>query len=179
MKICRLLQHGWVFIERTDVEAEAPILWPSAVKSWLIRKDPDAGENWRQEEKGTAEDEMVGWHHRLSGHEFEQAPGRVEGQGGLVFCSPWGCKESDTTEQLNSNSNMGGPKRHYTQWNNSEKNKCGSFRFYVKSKKQNKWTNITKQKHTDKENWLVVAFVSVWFLSVYSLKQESDYKLKI
>ena len=85
-----------VFIGRTD--AEGLILWPFNVKSQLIRKDPDAGKNWRQEEKGTTEDEMVGWHHQLNGHEFEQAPGDSEGQGSLVCCSPWGHKESDKTE---------------------------------------------------------------------------------
>ena len=68
------------------------------MKSQLIRKDPDAGENWRQEEKGTTKDEMVGWYHQLNGHEFEQAPGDSEGQGSLVCCSPWGHKESDKTE---------------------------------------------------------------------------------
>ena len=93
----------WIFIERTDAEAEAPILWPPDVKSWLIGKDPDAGKDWGQEEKGVAEDEMVGWHHRLSGHEFEQTPGDREGQVSLVCCNRWGCKELDTTEQLNNN----------------------------------------------------------------------------
>ena len=73
--------QSWVFIGRTDVEAEAPILWPPDVKNWLIGKDPDAGKDWWQEEKGTTEDEMVGWHHRLNGHEFEQA------QGSLACCS--------------------------------------------------------------------------------------------
>ena len=82
----------WIFIERT--EAEAPILWPPDVKSGLIRKDPDAGRDWRQEEKGTTEGEMVEWHHWLSGHEFEQTPGDGEGQGSLACCSPWGCKET-------------------------------------------------------------------------------------
>ena len=91
----------WVFIGRTDVEAQTPILWPPDAKSWLIWKDLDAGKDWRQEEKGTTEDEMVGWHHRLSAHEFEWTPGVDDGQGGLVCCSPWGCKESDTTERLN------------------------------------------------------------------------------
>ena len=86
----------WIIIGRTDAEAEALILWPCDVKNWLIRKDPDAGEDWRQEEKGTTEDEMVGWHHRLNGHEFEQALGVGEGQGSLTHCSPWGHKESDT-----------------------------------------------------------------------------------
>ena len=86
---------------RTD--AEAPILWPPDWKNWLIWKDPDAGKDWRQEENGTTQDEMVGWHHQLNGHEFEQAPGDGEGQQSLVRCSPWGCKESDRTEWLNSN----------------------------------------------------------------------------
>ena len=91
-----------IFIGRTDAEAEAPILWPPDVKNQFIGKDPDAGKDWRQEEKGTTEDEMVGWHHQLNGHEFEQTPGDDEGQGSLVCCSPWGCKESDVTERLNN-----------------------------------------------------------------------------
>ena len=95
----------WIFIRRTDAEAEAPILWPPDAKSRPIIKDSDAGKDWRQEEKGTTEDEMVGWHHRLNGHEFEQAPGDGEGQGSLVWCSPWGRRESDTTAQLNSSNN--------------------------------------------------------------------------
>ena len=90
-----------IFIGRTDAEAEAPILQPPDLKNWLIGKDPDAEKDWRQEEKGTTEDEMVGWNHWLDGHEFKQAPGVGNGQGGLVCCSPWGCKESDMTEQLN------------------------------------------------------------------------------
>ena len=77
----------WIFIGRIDIEAEAPILWLPDVKNWLIWKDPDAGKDWKQEEKGPTEDEMVGWHHCFNGHEFEQAPG-VEGQGSLVCCSP-------------------------------------------------------------------------------------------
>ena len=92
--------QSYICIGRTDAEAEAPILWPSDVKKWLIEKDPDAGKDWRREEKGMTEDEMVGWHHRLDGHEFEQAPGVGDGQGSLVCCSPWGCKESEETEQL-------------------------------------------------------------------------------
>ena len=95
--------QSWIFIGRAEAEAEAPILWPCDLKSWLIRKDPDIGKDWRQEEKVTTEDEMVGWHHQLNGHEFEQAPGDGEGQGSLVCCSPRGCKELDTTEQLNNN----------------------------------------------------------------------------
>ena len=80
--------QSWIFIGRTDAEAEAPIHWPLDAKSRLIRKDPDVGKDWRQEEKGTTEDEMVGWHHRLNGHEFEQTPGDGEGQGSLACCSP-------------------------------------------------------------------------------------------
>ena len=87
----------WIFIGRTDVEAETPILWPPDAKNWLIAKDPDAGRDCRQEEKGMAEDEMVEWNHQLNGHEFELAPGVRDGQGSLVCCSPWGHKESDTT----------------------------------------------------------------------------------
>ena len=93
--------QSWTFIERTDAEAETPILWPSDMKNWLTRKNPDAGKDWRQEEKGTTEDEMVRWHHQLNGHEFEQAPQVVDGLGSPVCCSPWGCKKLDMTEQLN------------------------------------------------------------------------------
>ena len=93
--------QSWIFIGRTDAEAEAPILWPPDMKNWFIGKDPDAGKDWRQEEKGMTEDEMVGWHHWLNGHEFEQALGVSDGQGSLACCSPWDCKESDTTEWLN------------------------------------------------------------------------------
>ena len=93
--------QSWIFIGRTDANAEVPIVWPPVVKSWFIGKDPDAGKDWRQEEKGTTEDEMVGWQHQLDGHEFEQAPGVGDGQGSLVCCIPWGHKESDKTEQLN------------------------------------------------------------------------------
>ena len=91
----------WLFIGKTDAEAKAPIIWPPDAKNWLIGKDPDAGKNWRQEEKGPTEDKMVGWHHWLDGHEFEQALGVGDGQGSLACYSPWGHKESDTTEQLN------------------------------------------------------------------------------
>ena len=93
--------QSWIFTGRTDAEAKAPILWPPHAKSWLIRKDPDAGQDWRQQEKGMTEDEMVGWHHRLNGHELEQTLGVGDGQGSLKCCSPWGCKESDVTEWLN------------------------------------------------------------------------------
>ena len=92
--------QSWVFIGSTDVEAETPILWPPDVKSWLIWKDPDAGKDWGQEEKGTTEDEMAGWHHQLDGRESEWTPGVGDGQGGLECCSSWGRKESDITERL-------------------------------------------------------------------------------
>ena len=81
------------FIGRIDSEAETPVLWPSNVKNWLVGKDPDAGKNLGQEEKGVTEDEKVGWHHRLNQHEFEQTPEDSEGQGSLVSCGPWGRKE--------------------------------------------------------------------------------------
>ena len=87
--------QSWIFIGRTDAEAETPALWPPDAKNWLLGKDPDDGKDWRQEEKGTTEDEMVGWHHRLNGHEFEQTLGDGEGQGSLECCSPWGYKELD------------------------------------------------------------------------------------
>ena len=90
--------QSWIFTGRTDAEAEAPILWPPTAKNWLTEKDPDAGQDWRQEEKGMTEDEMVGWHHWLNGHEFEQAPGVGDEQGSLVCCSPWGRKKLDTTD---------------------------------------------------------------------------------
>ena len=93
--------QSWVFIGRTDVEPETPILWPPYAKSWLIGKDSDAGRDWGQEEKGTTEDEMAGWHYRLDAHEFEWTPGVGDIQGDLVCCDSWGRKESDTTEWLN------------------------------------------------------------------------------
>ena len=93
--------QSWVFIGRTDVEAETPILWQPDAKSWLIWKDPDSGKDWGWEEKGTTEDAMGGWHHWLDGHGFGWTPGVGDGQGGLACCGSWGRKESDTTEQLN------------------------------------------------------------------------------
>ena len=95
-------QH-WMFLERTYAEAELPILWLPDAKSQLIGKDPDAGKHWGQEEKEMIENKMVGWHHRLKGHEFEPTLGDSEGQGSLMYCSLWDGKESDTTEQLNNN----------------------------------------------------------------------------
>ena len=93
--------QSWIFIGRTDAEAETPILWPPDVKNWLSAKDPDAGKDWRWDEKGITEDEMVGWHHWLDGHEFEQTLEVGDGQASLVCCNPWGCKESNMTEWLN------------------------------------------------------------------------------
>ena len=93
--------QSWIFIGRTDAVTEAPILWPPDSKNWLTGKYPDAGKDWRQEEKGTPEHEIVGWHHWLDQREFEQAPGVGDGQGSLACCSPWGHKELDTNEQLN------------------------------------------------------------------------------
>ena len=105
---CKEIQPGhpkgnqsWVFIGRTDAEAETLILWLPDVKNWLIGKDPDAGRDRGQEEKGTTEDEMAGWHHRLDGRESEWTPGVGDGQGGLAWCNSWGHKELDMTEWLN------------------------------------------------------------------------------
>ena len=93
--------HSWIFIGRTDAEAETPILWPPHAKSRSIGKDPDAGRDWGQEEKGTTEDEMAGWHPQLNGHGFGWTPGVGDGQGGLACCDSWGRKELDTTKWLN------------------------------------------------------------------------------
>ena len=92
--------HSWVFIGRTDAKAETPILWPPDAKIWLIGKDSDAGRDWGQEEKGTTEDEMAGWHHWLDGRESRWTPGVGDGQGGLACCDSWGRKKLDTTERL-------------------------------------------------------------------------------
>ena len=91
----------WDFFGRNDAKDETPVLWPPYVKSWLIGKDSDARTDWGQEEKGTTEDEMAGWHHGLDGRDSEWTPGVGDGQGGLACCDSWGHKESDTTEQLN------------------------------------------------------------------------------
>ena len=99
--------QSWAINGRTDAEAKPPILWPPDVKNWLIWKDPYAGKDWRWEEKGTTEDEIVGWHHWLDGREFEQAPGFGDGQGSLACCSPWGHKELDKTEWPELNQGYG------------------------------------------------------------------------
>ena len=106
----------WIFIGRTDAEAETPILWPPNAKSWVIAKDPDVGKDWRWEEKGAIEDEMVGWHFRLNEHQFEQAPGVGDGQASLECCSPWGCKVSDRSEWLNWTDYLCGEKEG--EWGN-------------------------------------------------------------
>ena len=97
LKEINIPEYSWIFTGRSNAKAKAPILWPPDMKSWLIRKDPDAGKDWEQEEKGKTEDEMVGWYHWLNGHEFEQTQGDTEGQGSLACCSSWGGKELDTT----------------------------------------------------------------------------------
>ena len=107
---CKEIDQSWMFIGRTDAEAETPIPWPPDVKSWLTGKDPDAGKDWGQEEKRLTEDEMVEWHNRINGHGFGWTLGVGDRQGGLVCCSPWGCKELDTTEWLYwTELNMGSP----------------------------------------------------------------------
>ena len=93
--------QSWVFIGRTDVEAETPVLWLPDANSWLIWEDPDVGKDWRHKEKGKTHNEMAGWHHQLDGHGFRWTPGVDVGQGGLACCGSWGHKESDTTERLN------------------------------------------------------------------------------
>ena len=92
---------SWLFTGRTDAKVETLILWPPHAKSCLIGKDPDAGRDWGQKEKGTTEDEMAGWYHWLDGHESEWTPGVGDGQGALAYCDSWDCKELDTTEWLN------------------------------------------------------------------------------
>ena len=114
----------WVFIGRTDVEAETPILRLCDEKNWLIWKDPDAGRDWEQEKKGMTEDEMEGGHHRLNAHGFGWTPGVGDGQGALACCDPWECKESDMTELLNwteQKKNIKGPLQEQIFSSSSEK----------------------------------------------------------
>ena len=100
--------QSWIFTGRTDVEAETPILWPPDVKNWVTWKDPDAGKDWRQEEKGTTEDEIVGWHYQLNGHEFDSTPGVGDGQGRLACCCPWGLRVGhDWVTELNWTESQG------------------------------------------------------------------------
>ena len=124
--------QSWIFIRRTDAKAETPVLWPPHAKSWLIGKDLDAGRDWGQEEKGTTEDEMAGWHHRLDGHEFEWTPGAGDGQGGLACCDSWGHKESDTTERLN-----------WSELNSTSRTRAtgGTLQSQIYSTKENNFVN--------------------------------------
>ena len=135
--------QSWIFIGRTD--AETSILWPPDAKNWFTGKDSDAGKDWRREEKGVTEDEMVGWHHWLNGHEFEHTSGDNEGQGSLECCNPWGRKVLDTTEQLNNNpSNSLGaiPIKAFTLVGYIINNKYQWIWFW---KTLNKWAWDTKQ----------------------------------
>ena len=137
----------WIFIGRTDAEAEIPILGPSHVESCLIGEDPDAGRDWEQEEKEITEDEMAGWHHWLDGHEFEWTLGVGDGQGGLECCSSWGRKESDTTERLN--------------W--TERNAVG---FYLSFKNVLPCNMVSSQ-------WFVIWYWELQRTSVYSISEMS------
>ena len=110
-----LKYQPWIFIRRTDADAEAPVLWPPDAKSWFTGKDPDARKDWEQEEKGATEDKMVGWHHWLKGHEFEQTQGASEGQGSLACCSSLSPRELDTSWQLNNNNDQAIPFQVHTQ----------------------------------------------------------------
>ena len=112
-----------VFFGRSDAKAETPILWPPHGKSWLIGKDSDAGRDWGQEEKGTTEDKMAGWHHWLDGRESEWTPGVGDGQGGLACCDSWGRRESDTTERLN--------RTEYLSINTMLSSKCSVFTSFL------------------------------------------------
>ena len=145
--------QSWIFIGRTDARAEAAILWPPDVKSWLIGKNPEAGKYWRREEKGMTEDEMVGWHHQLYGHEFEQAPGVGDRQGGLVCCSPWVCKELDMTEWLD-----------WTYWTSNFIRERRIFPEYLKRFKYLKLLAYVT-------NWIQVLHFSHWFWSLYWILQ--------
>ena len=110
--------QSWIFIGKTDTEAEAPILWQHDKKNWPIGKDSDAEKDWRQEEKGMTKDEMIGCYQWLNRYEIEQAPGDGEGQESLACCSPWGCKESDMAERLNGTDWL---KEHYMDRKNVDK----------------------------------------------------------
>ena len=126
--------QSWIFIGRTDAKAENPVLWPPDLKIWLFGKEPDDGKDWRQEEKGTTEDEMAGWHHQLDGRESEWTPGDGDGQGGLACCSPWGHKESVMTYQLN--------------WK-----RPWQFEATVKRTRSGQWPNPWKSLSLPKNNW--------------------------
>ena len=117
----------WVFIGRTDAKAETAILWPPHAKSWLIGKDSDAGRDWGHEEKGTTEDEMAGWHHRLDGHEFEWTLGVSDGQGGLACCCSWSHKQLDMTERLNWTELKSRGEDERKWWSDKQESDCESI----------------------------------------------------
>ena len=124
--------QSWIFIGRTDAEAEAPTLWQHDMKNWLIGKDPDAGKDWRQE-KGMTEDEIVGWHHSLNGHEFEQALGVGGGQGSLVCCSPWVAKSQTLLSKWTDWPFQGPANVLYTWWKLLASNYVGNCKIKVKN----------------------------------------------
>ena len=142
--------QSWVFIGRTDAEAETPILWPPHAKSWLIGKDPDAGRDWVQEEKGTTEDEMAGWHHRLDGYQFEWSLRNGDGQEGLACCDSWGCKESDTTERLNWTEMNYYPRRKIgpLSTRNHSFQRCVERTKVVKHQQKSRWSSGIRKKNT-------------------------------
>ena len=151
--------QSWVFFGRTDAKAETPILWPFHVKSWLIGKVSDAGRDWGQEEKGTTEDEMAGWHYRLDGHEFEWTPGVGDGQRGLACCDSWVRKESDTTEQLNWTEEVRWTRRPWTS-------------FYLSGPQQHHLQNEWKHSYStesgmDKRNFMVSKRKSLIFVVLF------------
>ena len=131
--------QSWLFIGGTDAEAETPILWPPHAKSWLIGKDPDAGRDWGQEEKGMTEDETAGWHHGLNGNEFEWTPGVGDGQGDLECCDSWGHKESDTTERLNWTESMNTVKLQDTKL--TQRNPLHSYTLTMRKQREIKETS--------------------------------------
>ena len=133
--------QSWIFIGRTDAEAEAPIFWPPDVKSWLTRKDPDAGKDWSQEEKGMTKDEMFAWHHQLDGHEVEQAPGDGEGQGSLACFSPWGHKELDTLSNWTT-----------WEWEKIIANKA-TDKGYIPKYISSSYSSISEKQTTQSKNW--------------------------
>ena len=139
----------WDFFGRNDAKGETPVLWPPHEKSWLIGKNSDAGRDWGQEEKGTTEDEIAGWHHGLDGCESEWTPGDGDGQGGLECCDSWGCKESDTTEQLN-----------WTElnWVVFLCSRTFYLEIFTRSKKQ-------KQKNSKQQQYIHIAYFNCGFIA--------------
>ena len=166
--------QSWVFIGRTDVEAETPILWPPDVKSWLICKDPDAGKDWGQKEKGTAEDEMVVWHHWLNGHGFGWTLGVCNGQGGLACCGSWGHKEWDTkSDWTELNLNICWDCKHcLTMWNI---NNCCLLRGYILENSEHccKWFKFSASFTLSEKKCKYVK--SVIFLLISSVTNYSIY----